>query len=151
MKQYVRNTIALMSLYQKEYSFKGVVFTTSSEVTNVAQSYNLTVIPKVIRNHYGLPFIRDIFKKMKKRINSRYYGYINSDILLHPRVFELLPIINTKMKNHLLSNRIELISRVKMTNMHLTENDFTSLDKVFEAFNKVRASILRSELSIVIS
>ena len=149
MKQKVRNTIALMSLYQKEYSFKGVVFTKSAEVTKVAKSFNLSVIPRVLRNHYRLPYIRNIFQKMKKRINSRYYGYINSDILLHPRVFELLPIINTKMKNQLLSNRIELLSRVKMTNMHLTENDFTSLNKVYEVFEKANGSKLRSELSIV--
>ena len=86
---------------------------------------------------------------MKKRINSRYFGYINSDIILHPRVFELLPIINIKMKNQLLSNRIELISRVKMDNVHLSEDDFTSLNKVYQVFHKARGSELRSELSIV--
>lgn len=149
MKQKVRNTIALMSLYQREYSFKGVVFTKSTKVTKVAKSFNLTVIPKVLRNHYRLPFIRSIFQEMKKRINSTYYGYINSDILLHPRVFELLPIINTKMKNQLLSNRTELISRVKMDNVHLYEDDFTSLNKVYQVFHKARGSELRSELSIV--
>lgn len=138
-----------MGLYQKEYSFRGVVFSKSPAIIHVADFYNLTVIKNVSCNTYGLPFFRSIFQQMRTKVNAQYYGYINSDILLHPRVFELLPIITTKMKNNLLSNRIELISRVKVTNVSLIERDFSSMNNLYNVFNRVRDGILRHEDSIV--
>lgn len=127
-----------------------MVFTSSPEITQLARYYNLTIIKSVLRNSYGMPFIRSIFQIMKGKISAMFYGYINSDILIHPRVFELLPIISTKMKNGILPSRVELISRVKMTDIQILEKDFSSLDRVYNVFNKTRESELRSELSIVL-
>ena len=41
-------------------------------------------------NPYGLPIITSLFSKAYQTIEAKYYGYLNSDILIQPTVFEVL-------------------------------------------------------------
>lgn len=139
-----------MSLYQNQYSFRGVVFTTSKTVIEFCKKKNITYINEYETNEYGLPIVRGMLQKMKVIIDADYYGYMNSDILLSSKVFDALHVVSTAVKNSEITDRIELISRVKNvfpilipTNNTLNEFEsyFQSMDttaKMRNAFSAVK-------------
>ena len=88
-----------MSILQQEYSFKGVVFTSSANVTICAESLNLTVITEVESNPYGLPFLTSIINTSRYLFSASFYGYMNSDILLNPSIIKELTLVQEEIKN----------------------------------------------------
>ena len=83
-----------MSLYQKKFSFRGLVFSPSPQMERLCNLLNIKVVKNISRNEYGVPFVRGMLETMKKLVHADYYGYMNSDILLNPEVFNTIPIIN---------------------------------------------------------
>ena len=79
-----------MSIYQQNSDFIGIVFSNSNSIIKEALSNNLTVLLNVKRNQYKMPYFRSLLVIMKQYIQAQFYGYMNSDILLNPRVFQLL-------------------------------------------------------------
>ena len=41
-------------------------------------------------NPFGLPTITSMFYEAQRLFDAKYYGYVNSDILLEPAIFEVL-------------------------------------------------------------
>ena len=41
-------------------------------------------------NNYSMPLIRYMFVRSLQLLNSTYYGYINSDIIVTPNLFDTL-------------------------------------------------------------
>ena len=41
-------------------------------------------------NPFGLPTITSMFHEAKRLFDAQYYGYVNSDILLEPAIFDVL-------------------------------------------------------------
>lgn len=138
-----------MSLYQQLYSFKGFVFSSSKSVTRYAMKHNITVIRRFERNEYGLPYFRSMIISMKKRVKSLYYGYLNSDCLLNPRVFEVLPLMQYKINNGIIPNRVELVSRVKLVNVTIDERNVSSIKEILQIFYRSKKYKLRGKWSSV--
>lgn len=125
----------MMNLYQQQYSFRGVVFTTSSKVINVCKKYNLTVITDIRRNEYGLPIVAYMFQRMVASVDASFYGYMNSDILFPPDVFTILSVTYGKIKAGIVSKNVGLIGTVRDTKFPFESKDFssvTNLDRVFK-------------------
>ena len=138
-----------MSLYQQLYSFKGFVFSSSKSVKRYALKHNLTVISKFNRNEYGLPFFRNMIYVMKRRVKSLYYGYLNSDCLLNPRVFEVLPLMQYKINNGIIPSTVELVSRVKLVNVTIDERNVSSIKDILQIFYKSKKYQLIGQWSSV--
>lgn len=83
----MKNTIDILSLYQKSFDIKGIVYTNSDPVIEYARQRNLTVIREYAVNEYGVPLFRSLMEKQKELFRSSFYGYINSDILIDPSLF----------------------------------------------------------------
>lgn len=96
-----------------------------------------------------MPFVRKMFERMKNLINAEYYGYMNSDILLHPDVFQMLSLIEAKRKNGLIPNNFALVCRVKNSNMTITERNITSLASVLQIMEKGKMEKYRSRNAMV--
>ena len=96
-----------------------------------------------------MPVLSSFFMRMKSDIKARYYGYMNSDILLHPKVFNMLKLIDNKRKKKIIPNEIELSSRVKMISPIFNESDFASLDNLTVLFSDERPGKLRRYKSSV--
>ena len=59
-------------------------------------------------NPYHLPTIDGMFENARSLFNSSFYGFINSDIILSPTIFDLMQIcIQNERQGKLLSNVIE--------------------------------------------
>ena len=125
-----------MSLYQKKFSFRGLVFSSSPQMERFCNLLNIKVVKNISRNEYGVPFVRGMLETMKKLVHADYYGYMNSDILLNPEVFNTIPIINDNIRQGNLPSSVELISQVKAISYILTPQNNT-----YEEFSKYFHSI----------
>ena len=86
----MKNTIDLLSLYQRIFRIKAVVFTTSDPIIDYAKRKGLIVIQEYQRNSFGVPLYRPFLEKLKQLFPSSFYCYINSDILIDPSFFSHL-------------------------------------------------------------
>lgn len=139
----------MLSLYQKAFSFKGILFTDSPSLIQYAQMCNITVMTNVSRNKYRMPFFNSMMMRALNTYNASFYGYLNSDILVNPRVFSLLPTISEKLSNGEFPPILELASRVRMVNSFLQPDDFSSISKFINAMNKCPNCKLRTPYSFV--
>lgn len=88
----------MYSYFQKHYRFRGVVFSKSPIVIGMCRALNITVVDHYQSNKFGLPLIRDLFQQSYHLINSRFYGYINSDIIMSPTVFNFLTQVEKRIQ-----------------------------------------------------
>ena len=90
LREKVKTTIDMLSLYQKYYRIKPVIFSQSDAVLDYATHKKVTVISEVDRNEFGVPIYRSLLSSMKKRYRFLLYGYMNSDILMDPLIFSAI-------------------------------------------------------------
>ena len=139
----------LFHLYQTVYSFRGIVFTDTLAVEDFAKKQGLLVMKNVQVNKYGLPFVKNMIARMVTTVPALYYGYCNSDILINPSIFDALPLIQSKVNNHILPGNFSLISRVKVVAKTLPVASFSSISNLKSTFRQHRRSKLRCIYGIV--
>ncbi|KAM7456726.1 hypothetical protein BLSTO_02519 [Blastocystis sp. subtype 1] len=108
----LRNALTLFHFLQQQYSFKGVLFTNSPSLIRYATSLNVDVITSYKTNPYHLPLVNTLLLTISQRYSASYYGYMNSDILLNPKVFAGLDIITQAVKEQQIPSPVEVASRV---------------------------------------
>lgn len=59
-------------------------------------------------NPYKLPLIDNMFEVARKLFDSSYYGYINSDILISPSLFDALAICIKNVQLGILEDNVVL-------------------------------------------
>ena len=141
----------LFHLYQTVYSFRGIVFTDSLAVEDFAKKQGLLVMKNVQVNKYGLPFVKNMIARMVTTVPALYYGYCNSDILINPSIFDVLPLIQSKVNHHILPGNFSLISRVKVVSETLPVSSFSSISNLKSNFYTIRFAPHRNKYCIVLS
>lgn len=126
------------------------MFTSSLVIKNLCHDYQIKTIQYHARNKYGMPFIKSILQILKKKIKSKYYGYINSDILLNPKVIYILPIIEKKYQQSIIPQNYQIVSRVKEDTRQFVNSNFTSLHKIQQLFITSEGEI-RNRFSLVVN
>lgn len=139
----------MLSLYQRSFSCKGIVFSDSRAVKDFAAENNVATVSNVVRNRYGLPIASSIFQRARDSVNGSFYGYINSDVILNPHVVSLLPYVRKLIKQRRLSPILVLGSRVRMIKTSFNTVDFSSIDRFKKALNSIREGVLRNVNSAV--
>ena len=97
----------MLSLYQQSYSFRAVMFSTSPSVLSICQHYNITTISSFEVNMYNLPVLKSLLLLSKKRYACTYVGYINSDILISPSLFDALSICLAHIQTGVLDTNVK--------------------------------------------
>ena len=138
-----------MSLYQREFDFKGVVFSNSPKIKDVAAAYNLTILPIVKRNKFKLPVFKELMGTLTQKFNASFYGYMNSDILMNPSVFTLLQKAQVVINNRLFPPIVELATRVKVVDSIFSVDHFKTLESCSTVFSNSYRGYLRSNLTAV--
>lgn len=139
----------MLSLYQRSFSCKGIIFSDSKAVTDFATSNNVMTVSNIVRNRYGMPIASSMFQRSRSLVNGSFYGYINSDVILNPRVIALLPNVRKLIKQRKLSPVLELGSRVRMIESSINTGDFSSIDRFKKALNSIGGGVLRNVNSAV--
>lgn len=100
------NTLQSLSLFQRSFRFKAIVFTDSPAIRSTAERLHLLWLPIVHANPYGLPLVREMLLAARNHFNTSFYGYMNSDILLNPGVFGFVHASAEAIRNHRLQRAV---------------------------------------------
>lgn len=82
----------MLSLFQREFRFRGLVFTNTQTIISLAKRLNVQTVSHYPVNPYRMPYIREMYVTAKQTFSARYYGYVNSDILLSPNIMDVIKI-----------------------------------------------------------
>ena len=109
----------MFNLFQRSFNFKGLVFTHSNLIIELAKNESISYITEFEYssyfffsnrlNPYGMPIVRDMFIKATGLFDSDYYGYINSDILLSFNIFEILELCKKNAELGNISLRVHIL------------------------------------------
>lgn len=89
----------MISMYQRYYPFRGLMFSTSSALINLCKELSIDVVTSFKINAYGLPYLKNMIRDSQSHFSSLYYGYINSDILFTEHLFSILTLLQEQVKN----------------------------------------------------
>ena len=93
MSPKVRTAMTMLSVLQRYYYIKGVMFTNSPSVEEECRQLGLDVISNYRHNRYGMPYLNHMLLTIRSGYDSRSYGYINSDIVLSEVLIHSLPAV----------------------------------------------------------
>ena len=86
----------MFRLFQQVYDFRGIIFTSNNRTIADCKKYGILTSNLAERNLYGLPYIGSMYTVAHSMVNSSYFGYINADILVSERIFDVLSFIESK-------------------------------------------------------
>lgn len=101
----------MYAFFQKHFNFTGIMFSTSPSIIEMCQKMNVLVVNNYKSNEYGMPLIRDLFLQSYHLVNSDYYGYINSDIILSTSIFSFLSTVDVRIQNGTIPQNVILNDR----------------------------------------
>ena len=94
------NQLLMFNLFQRNFNFRAIIFTNSYAIIKFAEKQNVTVIRSYQKNPFKLPYVRDLYLQSYHFYRSRFYGYLNSDIIISPSIFSLLYQVKKKIESH---------------------------------------------------
>lgn len=134
----VANHIRMLSLFQREYSFRGVVFTSSPCIIRFCKHMNVTVIDHYLTNPYNMPLVRDLFQQAFHAFRADFYGYVNSDVIIDISIFSLLKDVQRRMDRKEFPRVVEVAGRVYDSRNYLPMDPSSK-----ESFKKYLARCMR--------
>ena len=106
-------------LYHNHFNFRAILFTTTPQLEQLFSGTSVLVVndfkyapiasASSRTNRFGMPIITSLFARAQQSLQADYYGYLNSDILLEPSVFEVLAFCRNQSLRGDLSPRVELV------------------------------------------
>lgn len=139
----------MFSLFRKVYSFKGVVFSNSTSIKEFGRQYNVSVITDVPHNEYGLPFVNEMLLSIYRSYNASFYGFVNSDVLMNPRVFSLLSEVSKLVSRGTFPTATALGSRVRIITSHIQPELFDDIESFQRKMDSCPKCTLRGIYSSV--
>ena len=82
---------------------RAVMFSSSPCITSFCELHNITTIASYRKNGFNMPILKHLILDAQSLFSSRYYAYINSDVLLSPLVFDVLRMTVDLVANSKLS------------------------------------------------
>lgn len=67
-----------------------IVFTNTTETIELCNTMNISTLRITGYNKFGIPILSSMLESVRRLYQSDYFIYINSDILLNPKLFTVL-------------------------------------------------------------
>ena len=109
-----------------------ILFGDEDGTKEICEKYKIKHFPDVLRNEYGTPFLNDVFSKAKTNASFNTLCFINTDIILNPKLPKILDFILSKYKNFLLIGQRYDFD----LNFDIDFSDKNYFDKLFEKVKK---------------
>lgn len=81
-------------------------FANSSVIVSSDFAYGSSRVVSSSVNPFGMPVITSLFQNAGKRIRAEYYGYLNSDILIEPTLFDVLAFCKKEAEEGRIAKRV---------------------------------------------
>ena len=127
----------LSRVYKRHFSYRCIVFTNNDNITVLFQD-TCRIITDVKRNPFGLPYIYSMYSIASALFDAKYYGYVNSDILLEPVIFSALNYLDEQVSVNALSPYQELTGRVRPIGVDSLPSGFSSLNDITKCFSDAK-------------
>ncbi|KAK8799465.1 hypothetical protein WA158_006014 [Blastocystis sp. Blastoise] len=114
--QILRNTIISLSYLRP--SIQCVLFTDVENYISFSKEQGCIVISHFITNENHIPYINDLFIYIQEHYKAKFYGYINSDILLDDTIVTTLNSISSEISRNKLQKKVFISG--KRTNIDFT-------------------------------
>ena len=122
-------------MYHARFSYHCILFTNNQDIIRFFEHSVCKVITDFKRNPYGLPYIYSMYSIASTVYKAKYYGYLNSDILIEPVVFSVLDHLDKQARAGSISPYHELAGRVHPIDTTALPVGFSSLEEM-ENLNK---------------
>lgn len=142
---------SMMDLFSRYFRVRFVIFSGNENIKKQFNGSNCLVEGDFARNTYGIPIINSLFSTAHHLFYAKYYGYVNSDILLHPHLFRVLSYLNRYTRSESLYSAHELAGRVVPVEYESFPRSFCNLT-VYEEFFRTATQkrSLRGKYSAVV-
>ena len=127
----------LSRVYKRHFSYRCIVFTNNDNITVLFQD-TCRIITDVKRNPFGLPYVCSMYSIASALFDDKYYGYVNSDILLVPAIFSALNYLDEQVSVNALSPYQELTGRVRPIGVDSLPSGFSSLNDITKCFSDAK-------------
>ena len=126
------------AVYHARFSYHCILFTDNQDIIRFFEHSICKVITDFKRNPYGLPYVYSMYSIASTVYKAKYYGYLNSDILIEPVVFPVLNYLDKQVQNGSISPYHELAGRVHPINMTSLPTGFSTLEEMESCFAEAK-------------
>ena len=138
-------------MYQKQFSFKGVLYTRCVPCIRFAQSLNIETVDQFPENARGHPFLFNMIARVKRRFKSRFYGYMDMRTLLNPAIFNVLESIEQDTAGYLSGHPFEIATSSFVLPINDLSDQMESLKSCRGVFSSISDLHSRTPFSVPIS
>ena len=96
----------MFELFQRTFSFRAIVYTNSKILARICASLGIYSEGNYGVNIYGMPLVAYMYNRTRTLAEADYYGYINSDIIVSPNLFEVLSACDRLAKKGVISHKV---------------------------------------------
>ncbi|OAO17167.1 hypothetical protein AV274_1106 [Blastocystis sp. ATCC 50177/Nand II] len=112
LPQRITNTLNMLDLFQRSYSFRAIIYTNDPVIVSVCNALHIMTDGNYEVNVHNMPIMRYMFVRSQQLLQSHYYGYINSDIVVAPNLFDVLKSCKKLVEKKKIKPRHEIASIV---------------------------------------
>ena len=126
------------AVYYARFSYHCILFTNNQDIIRFFEHSVCKVITDFKRNPYGLPYIYSMYSIASTIYKAKYYGYLNSDILIEPVVFSVLNYLDKQARAGSISPYHELAGRVHPIDTTSLPAGFSTLEEMEKCFAEAK-------------
>ena len=126
------------AVYHARFSYHCILFTNNQDIIRFFDHSVCRVITDFKRNPYGLPYIYSMYSIASTVYKAKYYGYLNSDILIEPVVFPVLNYLDKQARAGSISRYHELAGRVHPIDTASLPAGFSTLEEMEKCFAEAK-------------
>ena len=126
------------AVYHARFSYHCILFTNNQDIIRFFEHSVCKVITDFKRNPYGLPYIYSMYSIASTVCKAKYYGYLNSDILIEPVVFSVLNYLDKQARAGSISPYHELAGRVHPIDTASLPTGFSTLEEMEKCFAEAK-------------
>lgn len=142
---------SLMDVYIREFNVHCIFYTRNDTIASMFNRTGYSIRDDYQCNPYGVPYFNSLLQGAKQ-FNAHYYAYINSDILIDPKVFSVLSFMQREMMKGSVPIAHEMAGRVTQFDPNHTPSVFSNLPEIINYYytDNVRLYALRNRFSAVL-
>ena len=126
------------AVYHARFNYHCILFTNNQDIIRFFEHSVCKVITDFKRNPYGLPYIYSMYSIASTVYKAKYYGYLNSDILIEPVVFSVLNYLDKQARAGSISPYHELAGRVHPIDTASLPTGFSTLEEMEKCFAEAK-------------
>lgn len=127
---------------------KFVLFTTSPFWIQHANRFNIEVSDHFTTNQYGTPYFFPMMQFIETHYNSKFYGFLNGDILIHSSIIPILDTVWESIESGQLKSKVMITGRRHNMYIQLATNIGNTNDEI-DSF--IEQNIFKNEQFLPVS